>query len=164
MKTISSLVIALLCHSVFAAYRVGDTMKNDCWDNEVPKKICMDDYKDRVRVLIYSAGWCLPCNREARELAKVKEFDKKPVTFISISAEGWKGGSKPDEAFLKEWKAKHSITYETVGKHRDFGKDFADSGAVPFVVVVEKSGKVQWTETGPKHDDILKQIRKALSP
>lgn len=156
------LLTLLFCLPVFGIYKTGDTVKDECWFNEEDKKVCLDDHKNRVRVLVYSAGWCLPCNIEAKKLAKETTFAKQPVTFFSVSGEGWRSGSKPGPTFLKEWRAKTGIKYPTLGSFGDFGRDYSDDPAIPLVVILNKGAVLHSVAVAPKHDELLAEIRKAL--
>lgn len=145
----------------FGIYKKGDTVPNLCWKNHEDATVCLDDTKGEVHVLLYNAGWCGPCNTEFQELVPLlPEFDKKAVTFISISAEGYSRGSKPDMAFLKNWKTKHSIPFPVTGAYRDFGKDFfAAPNYIPSVVILDLKNKVSYAAVNPGADAIAAQVR-----
>ena len=114
-----------------------------CYDTVEGTQFCTTDNEGNVKVFVYNAGWCPPCNSEMSELSDMyPEFEGKKVTFASLSGEGFARGSKPDQAFLKAWKKKHSIPdgFVVAGKYKDFGKAFGASGSIPFAVVLDQSG------------------------
>ncbi len=132
---------AMLCFatSSFSA----PELPNICYDKLEGGQYCTTDGLGWVQVYIYNAGWCGPCNQEMHELAALHaEFSIQPVVFVSLSAEGWSRGQKPDATFMGEWKAKHKIPFIVAGKHRDFGKAFNSPGTIPFAVILKKDGTV----------------------
>lgn len=162
----------LLAWPAFGVYNVGDTPKDECWDNlELAYPLCLSNATKHAyaQVLIYNAGWCGPCNAEFKELVPLteKKFVGKEVAFISLSAEGWTGGSKPDAAFLKEWSAKHGIDktnsyWHTAASPRDAGRKYFNSPSIPNVVVLDKNGKVAWKAIGPSAREVAAQVEKVL--
>lgn len=163
------LVVSL---NLFAVLKEGDKVSNFCWDDINEKKVCLDDYKNMVKVLIYNAGWCPPCNTEFKELGKrVKEFSGKSVVFISLSSQGWKRGDAPNTTFLKEWEKKHNLKFAASQKINfvvaaapgDFGKNFFTELAIPNVAVVDKTNTLYYKEIGAEVDDIFKKV-KELKP
>jgi len=166
-----ALILALLLTApLFGAYRVGDIPADECWDNTDPRggKYCLHDglKNSFATVLLYNAGWCLPCNTEFAQIARATEkFEKKNIIFISLSAEGWKHGSKPDMTFLKEWEKKYRLdpsakAYWTVAASpKDVGRAYGHS-SIPNAIVLDKNGKITWKAEGPSVGEIVRQAEK----
>ncbi len=111
-KTILSLAFAFAASTAFGLTEVGDQPKNYCWTDMNNAQVCLEDaaHKDSVRVLLYNAGWCGPCNTEFSTLASAtNKFKGKPVVFISLSSDGWSRGAGASSNFLKEWFTRHRL-------------------------------------------------------
>ncbi len=162
-----SVVFALVSQSAFALFAVGEKPTNYCWQDADDNKVCLDDLC-QVRVLMYNTGWCGPCNAEFNEVVSTtNEFNGKPVTFISLSAEGWSAGTKPDKKFLQEWRAKHKLdrglaNILVAASPRDAGRDFFASPSIPNVVIIDAGGEVAYKAIGPGMKEVREQVRKLL--
>ena len=167
IRNLCLVFVSLLSVPAFAVYEVGDAVENLCWKDAEEKTLCLEDeaLKPTVKVLLYNAGWCPPCNDELSEIApRVTEFAGKPVTFLSLSASGWQHGSEPTMQFLKEWAAKHKITFPVLASPKDAGKKFiAPPIYIPNVAIVGKDGKLTYKAINPGVDVILDEVRSALS-
>lgn len=144
MKPIAFAVLALLVQvSPVSASEINEIPKV-CYDTVDAQQFCTTDNLGKVQVFVYNAGWCPPCNAEMGDLSKMyPEFANQEVVFASLSGEGYARGSKPDQTFLKSWKAKHKIPFVVAGKYKDFGKSFSAPGSIPFAVIVDKAGNVE---------------------
>jgi thiol-disulfide isomerase/thioredoxin len=161
LRLTSLLVAMVVSIPSFAVYKIGDTVGNLCWKNQLDKNVCLNDSAGDVRILLYNAGWCPPCNTEFKELVpQIGEFKNKNVTFISISAEGWSRGAIPNATFLKEWQSKHNIPFEVTGNRRDFGKDFFNPpNYIPNVVIIDENNKLTYAKVNPGADAIMDEVR-----
>jgi thiol-disulfide isomerase/thioredoxin len=143
LKTSLLLLASLfLIPAGFAADSVSDIPKA-CYDTVDGGQFCTTDKEGDVKVFVFNAGWCGPCNQEMAALSRMApQYEGKPVTFASLSGEGWRRGAKPDQKFLKEWKARHKIPFVVAGKFRDFGKQFGAEGGIPFAVIIDQKGDI----------------------
>lgn len=160
-----TLVLAIAVNSAFAVYKVGDVVDNMCWQDVTEKEVCLEQHKAKVRVLLYNAGWCPPCNEEFSEISPLTgEFDGQAVEFISLSASGWSKTAPPDAKFLKEWKAKHGIPFTVAGSPKDAGKQFIEPPLyIPNVAIIGKDGKLAYAEVNPGVPAILAEVRRLLA-
>jgi len=156
----------LLAGQAVAVVQKGEIVPNKCWQTVDEKQFCLDDAKDTVRVLIHSAGWCGPCNAEMAELApKVGQFNGKPVTFISISGNGWEHGSLPTTDFLKAWQSKYAIPFPVVASPKDAGKAYFEPPLyIPNVVIIDKAGRLIYKDFAPGVETIFAEVNAALLP
>jgi peroxiredoxin len=146
-----------------AVYQVGDTVTNMCWTDANAAKVCIDDYANNVKVLIYNAGWCPDCNQEMKELApQATNYDGRPVVFLSLSAAGFKSGSQPDATFLKQWKDKYQIPFPVLASPNDPGKAFGQD-EIPNVEVLDFQDKLTYLAVQPAIKDLFAQIDQLLS-
>ena len=147
----------------FGAYEVGDTVGEMCWKDVTERTVCLSDAANNIRVLLYNAGYCPPCNQEFAELVpKVSQFNNQPITFISLSEAGWAGGLKPNTQFLQEWKAKHQIPFMVAASPRDGGIAFGAED-IPNVAIIDKQNKLVYKASLPGAEMILLEVRRALA-
>jgi peroxiredoxin len=139
-------------------YQVGDKVLDMCWDDDQGQQVCLNQYKG-VKVLLYNAGWCGPCNSEFDELSTAVQPYLTKATFIGVSGNGWSQRSNPDQAFLKQWRSRHNIPTEVViaGKKNDFGQTFGH-GSIPNVAVINKDNVLTYTDVAPGVEEILRQV------
>lgn len=146
MKTTALVLLAacaLLQNKVYASEYTPKELTKICYDTVDGSQFCTTDNLGKVQVFIYNAGWCPPCNSEVSELSRnYNQFEGEPVVFASLSGEGFQHGSKPDQAFLKAWKAKHNIPFVVAGKYKDFGKTYGATGTIPFTAIVDGAGNI----------------------
>jgi len=154
----------------FALFGVGDKPTNYCWKDSQDAQICLEDpdLQNRVRVLLYNAGWCGPCNDEFGDIKDATdEFEGKLVTFISLSSEGWNYGSRADKKFLNDWRTTHKLdqakaSFVVAGSARDAGKDFFKDTYIPNVVVIDLNGEVAYKAINPGVSAIAAEVRKLI--
>ncbi|MCB0404486.1 MAG: TlpA family protein disulfide reductase [Bdellovibrionales bacterium] len=160
-----AILIALLLASspALALYNIGDSIPNLCWTDVRNWQICLGHHMERVRVLIYSTGWCTYCKEEYRELVPLlDEFKNEPVSFISLSASGWNSVASPDQGFLQEWRDTFDIPFPVAASPRDAGLKFFDSPGVPNVAIIDKEGKLAYKKVGAGVPAILSKVRELM--
>lgn len=152
-------------YPVHALYRVGDTVSNRCWQNEQGQTVCLGDFSDHVRVLLYNAGWCGPCNHEFQELVpRVAAYKDKPVAFLSLSSSGWNYTAPADATFLKSWQQKFQIPFPVLASPQDPGRDFFSAPYyIPSVAILSLTGKLRFAKVNPGVDSILQEVDNALT-
>lgn len=161
-----ALAAFLISTQAFCLYNIGDKTKNYCWLATPTSKVCLDDFKGTIVVLLYNAGWCGPCRAEFTELVPLAEkFAGKKVTFISLSMEAWRGGSDANDQFLHDWKIRFGINrskakWVVAASPRDPGRDFLDEGMIPSVVVLNTEGKVSFKAVSPGSAKIISEIER----
>lgn len=164
MKLITLLAAVGLSLPALGALNVGDPTPNLCYQDISENQLCVDHMKGAIVVLIYSTGWCPACNDEMKELApRAKEFQGKPVVFISLSSQGDGHGSEPDKAFLTKWQKRHNIPFTVAASPKDAGKSYFDPPFyIPATVVLDKTGKLLAKEQGMSVDALFAIINKNL--
>lgn len=158
------LLVLFLTTPLFALLEVGDTVPNLCWKDMSGANVCVEDYKDSVRVLNYGAGWCSDCNKEMKDLVpKSKSYEKKPVVFLSLMAAGFKSGTAPEAGFLKEWKEKHSIPFPVLASPKDAGRLFFGAPyAIPNYALIDRNQKLAFKSMSATVDEILVEVDRLL--
>lgn len=159
-----SLAIALVVVSTaFAEIKVGEKVPNLCWRDTQEKMVCIDDDRGAIRVLIYGAGWCGPCQREMEELVgKIKKYEGKQVRFYNLLAEGWGQGSAPDRTFLNAWKTRFNVPFTVAGSPNDPGLTFHRSPKYPNVAVVDENGFQHYKNIGNNVPALLAVLDKMI--
>lgn len=161
MKTNATLTFAVLCLLLKTAHALE--LPKVCYETVDSSQFCTTDHLGDVQVFVYNAGWCPPCNMEMDELSVLyKQFVGKPVTFASLSGEGYQRGSVPDKQFLKSWKQQHHIPFVVAGKYKDFGQAFEFPGYIPFTVIVDQKGNVV-DKGGLDASEIIAKVKQLLS-
>lgn len=160
MKLFSTVFILAASQFLFA---VGEKAPNLCWNDQQEQKLCLEDYQDQVRVLLYNGGFCGPCNEEFAELVpQVGKFAGKPVQFLSLSVAGWTSTGKPTAQFLKEWKTKHTIPFPVLASSRQELYGFIPNAKLPSIVIVDQKGIVALAEINPGVDAAFAKIEELL--
>lgn len=164
MMKLSWLMTLGLAFRAFAAVEVGEPSPKLCYMDIDDNKVCVDQMKGAVVVLIYSTGWCPACNEEMKELVpRVKEFQGKPVVFISLSSQGDQKPSDPDKAFLLKWKKRYNIPFTVAASPKDAGAKYFDPPYyIPAVVILDKDAKLAAKEQGMSIDDMFAVIKAKL--
>lgn len=165
MKRTLLLACLWLSYPSFAILQIGDLVPNKCYANVEGTETCLRGSQGTVRVLLFNAGWCGPCNEEFDQLStRVKEFDGKPVTFISLSASGWTQAEAPTQTFLKEWKDKHKVSFEVCASPKDAGKQFFEPPLyIPSVVILDGFGNLTYAEVNPGINAMFAEVKRLLS-
>jgi len=146
------LFVTSVC-SYGAKLKVGDTVPNYCWKDIETKTVCLDDFKNTVRVMLYNSTYCGWDNLLFQELVpNVSEFAGKPVTFISLTV----GGK------LEEWKEKHNIPFTVARGTRQEMYDFTDQIATPLSVIVDSENKLTFAKLGSNKTAIFTEIHKLV--
>lgn len=120
----------------------------------------LEQYKGKVSVVYFWATWCAPCQIETPKLVKLyNRFKDKDVVVIGIALDN----ADKVRAFTK----KMGVDYPTVyggGSAIQIGRDLGNNvGAVPFTVILDKSGKVVETIKGDTPDGKLEAILEPLA-
>ena len=111
--------------------------------------------KGKVMVIYFWATWCVPCRIETPKLVKLYEgYRAKGVEVVGIALDN---GDKVRE-FVKDMNATYPVYY---GGHDavELGKTLGnDQGAIPFLVVIDKAGKIVATFKGDLPDGKLEAV------
>ncbi|MBI4404153.1 MAG: redoxin domain-containing protein [Deltaproteobacteria bacterium] len=147
----------------YALIQVGDPMPDMCWTKADNSKICLQDARETVRVLIYGAGWCAACGNEMQDLAaRVSVFDGRPVTFVSLSISGWQLETPADSQFLTQWEDTYEIPFAVAAASLSEMKQVFSELLIPSVIIIDKSGKLAFKGINPGTDVIFEQVRLLL--
>ena len=112
-------------------------------------------WKGKVLVVNFWATWCVPCREEMPEFVKAqRELGSRGVQFVGIAID------QPDkiDAFAAELQLNYPALvggYGAIELSKAMGNRL---GALPFTVIVNRSGKVAHTQLGPLKEAQLRSI------
>lgn len=108
-------------------------------------------------VINFWASWCGPCVYEAPTLQRAyREYKGRGVEFIGVVVQDSRDGA---ERFIK----KHGLTFPNGLDKRGHVMKAYDIFAIPRTYVVDGSGVVSYSHTGPvTEEDLIKAIESAL--
>jgi thiol-disulfide isomerase/thioredoxin len=112
-------------------------------------------WKGKVLVVNFWATWCAPCREEMPEFVKAqRELGEKGLQFVGIAID------QPDK--VQEFAAEIGLNYPTlIGGYGaiELSKTLGNRlGALPFTIIVDRSGRVAHTQLGPLRDATLRSI------
>jgi len=112
-------------------------------------------WKGKVVVVNFWATWCVPCREEMPEFVKAqREFGERGLQFVGIAID--------EPAKVKAFSAELGLNYPAlIGGYgaielsRTLGNRL---GALPFTVVIDRSGRYVHTQLGPLSEARLRSI------
>ena len=133
----------------------GKAMYDASFKNLNDKMESLAPFKGKVTVVYFWATWCVPCRVETPKLVKLyAEYKAKGVEVVGIALDN---GDKV-RGFVKESNVTYPVFY---GGHEavELGKTLGnDQGAIPFMVVIDKTGKIVDTFKGDLPDGKLEAV------
>jgi thiol-disulfide isomerase/thioredoxin len=115
----------------------------------------LNQWRGKVVVINFWATWCEPCREEMPEFVRTqKEYGSRGLQFVGIAID------KPDkvERFAKELQLNYPALiagYDVVELTHNLGNPLS---ALPFTVVLDRSGRVVQTHLGPFKAPELKAL------
>jgi len=112
-------------------------------------------WKGKVLVVNFWATWCTPCRAEMPEFVKAqREFGDRGLQFVGIAID------QPDK--VQEFAAELGLNYPTlIGGYGaiELSKTLGNRlGALPFTIVIDRSGRIVHTRLGPFAEPALRSI------
>jgi len=112
-------------------------------------------WKGKVLIVNFWATWCVPCREEMPEFVKAqREFGGQGLQFVGVAID--------DAAKVKEFAAELGLNYPAlIGGYGaiELSKTLGNRlGALPFTIIVDRSGHVNHTQLGPIKEVQLRAI------
>lgn len=121
--------------------------------NDTPQALAQ--YKGKVVVVYFWATWCIPCRLETPKLVQLFDAHKsEDLVVIGIALDN----ADKVRSFVQKYAVTYPVVYggrEAVQLTKDLGNDV---GAIPFTVVIDKSGRIIETIKGDTPDGKLEQV------
>ncbi len=115
----------------------------------------LDQWQGKVLVVNFWATWCIPCREEMPEFIKAQsDLGQRGVQFVGIAID------KEDKVadFAKELKLNYPALIGGYGA-LELSKTLGNRvGALPFTIILDRSGQIVHTQLGPIKDEKLRSI------
>ena len=115
----------------------------------------LGQWKGKVLVVNFWATWCAPCREEMPEFVRVQaEFAPKGLQFVGIAVDQ----ADKVQQFAAEIKLNYPALiggYGAMELSKTLGNNLM---ALPFTVILDRSGKVAHTQLGPLREERLRAI------
>ena len=136
-----------------AAGTNGQALFDASFKNLKDQMESLSTFKGKVTVVYFWATWCVPCRIETPKLVKLyTDYKAKGVEVVGIALDN---GDKVRD-FVREYNVNYPIFYGNAVK---LGKALGNSqGAIPYMVVLDKAGKVVETFQGDLPDGKLEAV------
>jgi len=123
------------------------------------RKAKLDDWKGKVLVVNFWATWCAPCRKEIPEFVRMQtRLGGEGLQFIGIAIDEM----DKVQAYAREVGINYPLLVgeiDAVEVSRAFGNEM---GALPFTVIIDRTGQVVRTELGGTTEARLAPIVEAL--
>lgn len=124
----------------------------------VPRK--MSAYRGQVVVVNFWATWCVPCVKEIPTFSKVHAESGGRVAFVGL------GIDSPDN--IRAFNSRFGPSYPLVAAGAtgtDLARSFGnDSGALPYTIVLDGTGRVVASHLGQVDEGMLKRWLTSFGP
>jgi thiol-disulfide isomerase/thioredoxin len=112
-------------------------------------------WKGKLLVVNFWATWCVPCREEMPEFVRAQqEFGQRGLQFVGIAIDD----AAKVEAFAAELGLNYPALiggYGAIELSRSFGNRL---GALPFTIIVDRAGRINYTQLGPIKEAQLRTI------
>ncbi|MCC7075237.1 MAG: TlpA family protein disulfide reductase [Deltaproteobacteria bacterium] len=109
------------------------------------RRVRLDDLRGRVVVLAFWATWCTPCLAELRHLDELqRRRGAQGLSVIAVAGDGPETASRVS-SLARQQRWQMSVIHDV--ERRVFAR-FNPTGETPWLVVIDKHGRIAWTHGG----------------
>jgi thiol-disulfide isomerase/thioredoxin len=124
----------------------GKTLLGVSLPDTAGQEQALGQWKGKVLIVNFWATWCAPCREEMPEFVKLqKEMGDRGVQFVGIAVD--------DPAKVKQFAAELNLNYPAlIGGYGaiELSKSLGNKvGALPFTLVLDRTGRISRTQLGP---------------
>jgi alkyl hydroperoxide reductase subunit AhpC len=114
-----------------------------------------------MTVIIISAGWCVPCQREAAQIQGqlVEPFRDRNVRVVGVLVQD-QNHNAINGMFCNTWVTRYNMQIPMLQDPRFTLQPFVPNAAFPGNVIVDRQGRIRWRQYGT--DMSLTAIRAAI--
>lgn len=115
-------------------------------------EMMLSDLQGNIVVLNFWAGWCVPCQEEARSLQAIsQEYADEGVVFVGVA---WTDTEKNSRAFLEQY----GVTYPNAPDLQLKGGDAYRITGVPETFIIDKDGVISHFFASVLTEDHLRSV------
>ncbi len=157
-------VLCIIALMTSAAYALGEKAPAFSLKDASGKPYSISQYEGKKAVIMsFWASWCKPCILEMPMLEKVYgKYKDKGLEILSINNDNSSGQAKARQ-IVKRKRVTYPVLYDADSKVAGL---YNPKSAYPFVVLIDKQGKIRYTHEGFATGDEIeleKEIEKALA-
>ena len=119
----------------------------------------LKEWDGKVIALNFWATWCPPCLKEIPEFIHLQEkYADQGLQFIGIALQQ----AGPVKKFMQEHNMNYPVLFgelEVINIARAYGNEI---GALPYTVIVDRSGRIAFVKSGPLSGEVAEAIIKGL--
>ncbi|SFV50629.1 Thioredoxin [hydrothermal vent metagenome] len=143
-------------------YSLTTTDGKDIHINGTKDAFIFDEYRGKVIFLEMFGHRCRPCLKMVDRYKKLKDKYKDKIAIVAIEVQGL------NDAQLKSFTEKKGINYTTISSEKadsfiEYIRSRTDwKQLIPFLIILDKKGKPQFTHVGVLPDKFLDNATKEL--
>ena len=122
------------------------------------QQVSLAALKGSVVVISFWATWCVPCKKELKILNKLLK-EKQGLRAIAISVDGPETAADV-RATVKRYRWTMPVIHDKDGS---ISSVHNPRGTIPYVIFIDKDGKVAHAQVGFEHEQFIKRIDALLA-
>ena len=131
------LVVGVAAFAGVKDIKLGDKVDFSVKD-EKGKTVKLSKYKGKVKVLVFYASWCGPCNLEAPHVEKSvwKKFKSRGVQVLGMAIQEGDPSKK-----IPLFRKKHHVTYPLLSDESGEVASMFGFKSIPTIIILDKQGR-----------------------
>ena len=140
-----------------SGWNIGDTISDFNFTDQYGNDGHAYQFYGSVMLIDFSAGWCGPCQTVAEEANGMWEsYREQGFMIMHMMVDDYQGNGS-SISFLEQWSADFALDFPVVMDSTDeaYGGTYQsglNEGYIPFMILVDKEGKIDKAYTGGGND------------